>query len=176
MRRRGQFPLSLRERVRVGGRSGSILRLVMLGVFMVGCTKRPETISLVLLSPTTQRVELAVEMADTPEERSRGLMFREELPEGQGMLFVFDKPQMLRFWMKNTRIPLDILFFGEWGNIVSASTMEPCASDPCPTYSSAAEARYALEVPAGFIERYDVGRGWSFDDASTPILPQRRLP
>ena len=76
------------------------------------------------------------------------------------MLFIFEKPQILSFWMKSTVIPLDILFFDEGGKLVSTATMEPCAADPCQTYPSAAEAQYALEVPAGFSEQHGIGEGW----------------
>lgn len=149
-------------------RGSGFFCLLALGIFVAGCAKKPETVPLTLLSPTAQRIELMVEVADTPEERSRGLMFREELPEGQGMLFVFDRTQTLAFWMKNTLIPLDILFFDADGFFVSAATMFPCEKDPCQMYSSGMEAQYALEVPAGFIERFDV--------ASMPIPPLLRRP
>ncbi len=129
---------------------------LVLSLLLAACTRQPDTLHpLTLLSPTGQRIDLQVELADDHAERSRGLMFREELPEGQGMLFVFKKPQMLSFWMKDTRIPLDILFFDAGGQFVSARTMEPCRSDPCPMYPSAADAQYALEVPAGFVEYYN---------------------
>ena len=59
----------------------------------------------------------AVEIADEPEERRRGLMFRERLPESQGMLFVFEQTQPLGFWMMNTILPLDLLFISEDGEV-----------------------------------------------------------
>lgn len=135
--------------------------IVILGVFLVACTRRTANLHpLTLLSPTGQRVELRVEIADDDGERARGLMFREELPTRQGMLFIFDNAQVLNFWMKNTKIPLDILFFGRGGQLVSTTTTEPCKEDPCPTYPSAAEAQYALEVPAGFVVQNGIGEGW----------------
>lgn len=90
-------------------------------------------------------------------------MFRESLPEGQGMLFVFDQPMPLAFWMKNTLIPLDILYFDAGGELVSALTMEPCTADPCPSYPSGESAKFALEVSAGFNQQHGVGEGWRME-------------
>lgn len=90
-----------------------------------------------------------VEIATTPEEQARGLMFRDELPAGRGMLFVYDREAPRGFWMKNTRIPLDILYFDGRGRLINWHTAEPCRADPCPGYSSHAPARYVLEINAG---------------------------
>jgi len=65
----------------------------------------------ILTTPQGQQVAVTVEIADDPAERAQGLMWRKDLPEGHGMLFVYEAPQPVSFWMKNTLIPLDILFF-----------------------------------------------------------------
>ncbi len=128
--------------------------------------------SIVLLGPRGERIPLIVEIADTPEKRARGLMGRTSVPEGTGMLFLFEGEQPLSFWMKNTLVPLDIFFFTQSGEFVSMTTMEPCNPEParptgtgevegCPGYPSRGPAYYALEVRAGFALDRGVGEGWS---------------
>ena len=89
-------------------------------------------------------------------------MNRTELKGIDGMLFLYESPRKLSFWMKNTLIPLDILFFDQEYLLVRTWSMEPCESDPCKRYSSGAEAQYALEVPAGFVKQHGIlpGKGW----------------
>ena len=87
-----------------------------------------------------------VELALTNQERALGLMNRENLPSSQGMLFIFDEERVLSFWMKNTLIPLDIVFINSDFEVVSVAKAVPCESDPCPTYPSAGPAKYVLEV------------------------------
>ena len=111
----------------------------------------------------SKKVTLQVEVADNPTVRARGLMERQELAPGSGMLFVFTEPQTLAFWMKNTTIPLSIMFFDRDGQFVSAANMEPCKEEPCPKYVSPALAQYAIEVDPAFREQNDVGVGWKLD-------------
>lgn len=107
-----------------------------------------------------EQVMLGVEIVDTPESRQKGMMFRKDFGDMQGMLFLFDAEQPLSFWMKNTLIPMDVLFFDDDANFVSAATMVPCESDPCPLYASEEPAMSALEVPAGFLQKHRIGKGW----------------
>ena len=118
----------------------------------------PQNIALV--GPNKEAVTVKVEVADDPEERQKGLQGREKLEPDSGMLFIFDEPKILSFWMKDTLIPLDILFFGPQGKYIGGTVMTPCTADPCPTYTSAKEASLALEVPAGFREFYGIEQGW----------------
>lgn len=106
---------------------------------------------------------VTAEIADTPKERDRGLMDRNILEEGKGMLFVFKEPEMLSFWMKNTRIPLEILYFDQQGEFVNVASMVPCTAYPCPRYDAEALSQYALEVNPGFREKHGIGVGWRLE-------------
>ena len=90
-----------------------------------------------------------VAIADDSDERARGLMAVDDLGDLDGMLFVFDGPASVAFWMKDTLIPLDIAFFGADARLTEVMTMPVCDADPCPTYRSSRPALYALEAPAG---------------------------
>jgi uncharacterized membrane protein (UPF0127 family) len=94
--------------------------------------------------------KFSVELAETSEKQALGLMFREEMAEDHGMLFIFPVEGMRSFWMKNTRIPLDILYFDAELKLVSVSeNVRPCKTRNCPTYPSKGPARYVLELNAG---------------------------
>ena len=102
-----------------------------------------------------------VEIADDDAERARGLMFRDELPAKHGMLFVHDVQEPQSYWMKNTRIALDILFFDEARKLVTQQRdVPPCSlGDACPPYPSTAPARYVLELNAGEANRLHLQDG-----------------
>jgi uncharacterized protein len=102
-----------------------------------------------------------VEIADDDAERSRGLMFRDAMAPEHGMLFLFERPEPRAFWMMNTRIPLDILYFDDDLRLVSASErVPPCrSSSRCPSYPSDGPARYVLELNAGLAARLGVAPG-----------------
>ncbi|MDQ3028508.1 MAG: DUF192 domain-containing protein [Actinomycetota bacterium] len=102
-----------------------------------------------------------VEVADDDAERARGLMFRDAMPAGSGMLFIHDHEEPLAYWMKNTRIPLDILYFNSDRVLVSQQRdVPPCsAGNACPQYPSAEPARYVLELNAGEAARIGLEDG-----------------
>jgi uncharacterized protein len=102
-----------------------------------------------------------VEVADDDAERQRGLMFRDELAADAGMLFIHDLQEPQAYWMKNTRIPLDILYFDNGRRLVSQQRdVPPCsAGDRCPPYPSKAPARYVLELNAGEASRIGLEDG-----------------
>ena len=93
---------------------------------------------------------LVVEIAFKEGERFKGLQFRKTLQKNYGMLFIFPKPQRYSFWMKDTLIPLDIVWFDFNRKVVHIEYNVPsCEKDPCPTYYPPLEALYVLEVNAG---------------------------
>jgi uncharacterized membrane protein (UPF0127 family) len=99
---------------------------------------------------------VTVEIADDPDLRSRGLMNRDSLPEDTGMLFVYPEEQILSFWMRNTRIPLDIAFIDRNGFILEIQQMEP--HDDA-SHASTQPAMYALELRKGWFEDHAVEPG-----------------
>ncbi|HWZ85821.1 MAG TPA: DUF192 domain-containing protein [Thermoanaerobaculia bacterium] len=110
-----------------------------------------------------------LELARTPEEQALGLMYRESLPDRTGMLFLFDDAQPHHFWMKNTMIPLDMIWMDESGRVVyvSANT-PPCKAEPCATYGPEGPARQVLEIAGGLAakENVTVGSTLKFQDVT----------
>ena len=96
------------------------------------------------------------EVADDPAERAAGLMFRERLDPGQGMLFVYPGARLRSFWMRNTVLPLSIAYIDENGVVVSTHDMVPRSERPV---RSRAAARYALEVPRGWLDENGIQAG-----------------
>lgn len=101
-----------------------------------------------------------VAIADDDASRARGLMFVDELPKNEGMFFVFRREEPRAFWMKNTRIPLDIIYLNQ--DLVVVDIIEqakPCRSARCPSYPSARPAQYVLELNGGMAQEIGLGVG-----------------
>ena len=99
---------------------------------------------------------LRAEIADTPERRRRGLMFRKSLPPNRGMLFIFPEEDYHGFWMKNTGIPLSIAFISRDGRIRQIEVMEPMSEE---IHSSRFPVKYALEVNRGWFSQFGIRAG-----------------
>jgi uncharacterized membrane protein (UPF0127 family) len=112
-----------------------------------------------VLRTDERRVTVDVELATTPAQHARGLMFRTSLAPDAGMAFLFGRPVTGGFWMKNTRIPLSIAFWSARGRIVRIMDMAPCRADPCPLYNPGVPYVGALEVNRGAFRRWGVTRG-----------------
>ena len=114
---------------------------------------------LIFLRKGTQEkiVRIDIEIADNPDKRAIGLMFRSSLPYNAGMLFIYEKPQPLFFWMKNTYIPLDIIFANENMQIVTIhKNTKPLSEKLIPSYR---DSVYVVEVNAGFCDNYSIKVG-----------------
>jgi len=131
-----------------------MLILLLTLVATTACTHAAVTVTL-------REQTFNVEIADDNSERARGLMYRDQMAADAGMLFLFDRQEPQAFWMKNTRIPLDILYFDNGWILVGWSLNTPPCSlgDRCPSYPSQAPARYVLELNAGTAERIGVKLG-----------------
>lgn len=102
-------------------------------------------------------VQIDIEIADTPYERATGLMYRRSMPDTVGMLFIFKQSQPLFFWMKNTYIPLDIIFVDKHMQIVTIQkNTKPLSGNPIPSYEY---AMYVVEVNAGFCDKNGITIG-----------------
>jgi uncharacterized membrane protein (UPF0127 family) len=100
-----------------------------------------------------------VEVANTPERRAQGLMWRSSLAPNAGMVFPFGQATNTTFWMKNTTIPLSIAFVGSDGTIVGIDDMPPCTTETCPTYAPNADYTEAIEANQGWFESHGVKVG-----------------
>ena len=116
----------------------------------------------------------AVEVSDDDTERARGLMFRDAMANDSGMLFIHDAEEPQAYWMKNTKIPLDILYFDDERKLVAQQRDVPTCSlgDACPSYPSDAPARYVLELNAGEAERLGLKDGAEM--RFSPDIPQAK--
>lgn len=134
-------------RRRVGA---AVLLVTLLAGVPASAGEEPMETALVLM-PGGQ--ELLVELAVTTDQRSRGLMFRDELPAGQGMLLLFPDSGFRAIWMKNVRFPLDLVWLDRDHRVVHLErNVPPCPAEPCPDYYSLRKASAVLELNAGAAE------------------------
>jgi len=94
------------------------------------------------IGQSTYQIELAV----TPAQRRRGLMYRQQLDSRQGLLLVYSRAGDHRIWMKNMRIALRVFWIDDEFKVISVQRLEPCSSSPCPVYSAPRAARFILEL------------------------------
>ena len=116
--------------------------------------KDKTTLQIICRDGKTKTVK--AELAITPQEQQTGFMFRKDIPDGTGMLFIFEKEQLLAFWMKNTPTPLSIAYIDSNGIIKDIFDMQPFSLE---TIASTTKARYALEVPQGWFAKEGIEVG-----------------
>lgn len=135
----------------------TLLPLALLLALLSSCraSRAAGTVELVSRSGTV--VPVAVELATTPDARQLGLMYRDELARGTGMLFIFPTAAPQSFWMKNTKIPLDILFIDDTERIVRLHARTTPFSEA--SLPSDAPVRFVLEVPGGFCAEHGIAEG-----------------
>lgn len=105
---------------------------------------------------------LDVQLAQTPQERQIGLMFRKEMPQHEGMLFVFEQPATQCFWMRNTLIPLTAAFVADDGTIVNLADMKPQTDD---SHCSVKPVRFVLEMNQGWFAKRNIQAGYKLGGA-----------
>lgn len=118
--------------------------------------KKLEKTDIVITRSDNSQISVKVELAKTAEERSFGFMERKNIPDGTGMLFIFEKDQILSFWMKNTPHPLSIAYIDSHGKIRNIYDMTPYSLE---SITSTVSARYALEVPQGWFAKNNIKTG-----------------
>ena len=132
-----------------------VIFLVIFLVILTSCSKQ----SIVLINNGAGNIIVNVEIVDDAAGRAQGLMFREFLDDKNGMFFVFDDEDFHSFWMKNTLIPLDIIFISEDFEIVDVIYAEPCKTDHCESYKPTKPAKYVLEVNGNFTIKNNINIG-----------------
>jgi uncharacterized membrane protein (UPF0127 family) len=142
-------------------RASTLLLLFSMSyLYACGHSRPPERTTepeVVLRAPSGAELRVKVELARTDQERMRGLMFRQKLEDGHGMLFLFERPDRLKFWMKNTYIPLDMLFIDEHRRVIAVEeNAEPLTLK---SRGPDADSQYVLEVPGGWTRTHGVGPG-----------------
>ena len=125
----------------------TIIILFSLIILVSGCNDTPESDQVCFKDRC-----FTVELAETTEARTQGLMFRDYLAADTGMLFIFPEEQQPTFWMKNVSLPLDIVWIDTNQKIVSINeNVQPCLSDNCPTIRPTKKIQYVLEINGGLI-------------------------
>jgi uncharacterized protein len=135
---------------------GIVVLILVLGVLLIFVLRRSSGgISKVCFAEKCFNVEIA----DTPAKRETGLMFRESLPENQGMLFIFESSGEHDFWMKNTLIPLDMIWIDANLNVADIKTAEPCNESVCQLLAPEKDALYVLEINRGLAGENEIKVG-----------------
>ena len=132
------------------------LTLLFSSTFIYSASKKLPQKELTIQKSDGTSIEVLAEIARNPDDRAKGFMERKKIPEGTGMLFIFEQDQILSFWMKNTPTPLSIAYIESQGRIKDIFDMKPFSLAPILSTSS---VRYALEVPQGWYKKNGITIG-----------------
>ena len=143
----------------------------VVGVMSIPSDSKLESVEFPRGTIKVDDVPLQVQIADTEPRRIRGLMFQDELPYNQGMIFVFDEPGLYSLWMLNMQFSLDMVWFDDNGNVVHIEKDVPPCKTPletmtCQSIVPDAEALYVLEVTAGFVDKNGITKESKLDIVS----------
>ena len=143
---------------RIGWILGILLVLAPVFLTLLSSSHQPKSLPISAKALVGNQV-IELEVARTPQQQAVGLMYRTDLPANRGMLFLFNPPQTVNFWMKNVPIHLDILFLKDGVVKAIAPKASPCTTTPCPTYSSGIPVNQVLELRGGQVERLGLNIG-----------------
>lgn len=135
--------------------------LGVLGTGLAGSLHHVADSRLVPIS-TPSGITIQAEIADTPQKRATGLMFRDHLKKDHGMLFIFNEPQAWTFWMKNTKIPLDLIWLDGKKRVIYIERNVPICTrtdESCPQYRPNDDALFVLEIAGGTVDGYKIEKG-----------------
>jgi len=128
-------------------------------ILLAACAAPPQPVVCDVPFATFGGECIELELAKTFDQKVTGLMHRESMPLNHGMLFFFEKEMPLKFWMKDTLIPLDMIFLDKDFRVVEVkSNIQPCKADPCPTYPGN-PAMYVLEINGGLSQDFNIVPG-----------------
>ncbi|NTV30574.1 DUF192 domain-containing protein [candidate division WWE3 bacterium] len=128
-----------------------------------------ETIVTITNPQTNRPHTFIVEVANTPIKREEGLMNKERLDSNKGMLFTYDQPQLMTFWMKNTLIPLDLIVINNNKVVDIIESMEPCTDQTsCTIYKSKVSGDKAMEINGGLVEKLNIAIGDTISIENNP--------
>ncbi len=133
----------------------------IIGIYSIPSDSKLESVEFPRGTIKVDETVLEVQIADDESKRIRGLMFQDPLPYDQGMIFVFDEPGVYSLWMLNMQFSLDMIWFDEQGNVVHIEENIPPCETPteimaCQSIVPSGEAKYILEVTAGFVDQFGI--------------------
>ena len=141
-------------------RAALLCSLLSLGAAAATAQGVPQDLPAITLQAGMHNVSAAV--AQTPDQRQTGLMYRREMPQLEGMLFIFEQPTQQCFWMKNTLLPLSIAFLADDGSVVNIADMKPQSLD---SHCSSRPVRFVLEMNQGWFAKRGIQPGFKITGA-----------